>query len=173
MRNSLDLSNLSDQANDLIAQKLQSGGTIRFTVSTRSMLPIISPGDSIIAQRCCAEHIRLGAIVLVRSGNIWLVHRLIARHIEAGRLHLVTKGDNCTAPDDLWSAEQICAIIIAVDRNGRITNLESERARRLGAAVAWSSRKQAQWAQSHPGIRFIAGAFMSVLARFVHRVLAR
>jgi len=139
---------------DLVDATLRDGKTIRLSISTRSMFPTFAPGDHIIARR--AEP-RIGAIALLRSGSQRLAHRLIARQCVAGKIFWLTQGDNCADAEALWSSDAICAMIIAVEKNGRVANLESGRARVLGGGIALLSRMQSWVGRSHRGIQIILG----------------
>ena len=167
--NALDLSlPARSAAGDLVDAALRAGKTIRLAVSTQSMRPTLAPGDQVTAR---AVEPRVGAIALIRSNSHWLTHRLVARRRVKDQIFWVTKGDNCTAPDDLWSTGQICAIIIAVERNGRRVDLQSRRAIAAGGCLAMISRLQAQAAAAPRGIQFVAGAIVRLGALAVQRVV--
>ncbi len=123
-------------ASDLIGSNLRAGTTVLFTISTRSMVPTLLPGDRVMARGIRADELRIGDIVMIRSESHWLAHRFIERRVVNGESRFVTQGDNSPEPDSLWSREQICGIILAVRREETQQNLESKRARWFGALIA-------------------------------------
>jgi signal peptidase I len=134
---------LTDTATELIQANLRNGVKIRFAVPTRSMLPILAPGDRVIA-RGTVEQPRVGEIAIVKTGQKWLAHRVIERRAVGGKCLFVTKGDNCIGTDEIWSAEAFCGIITSVQRDGREVNFDSKRARGLGIVLAHLSRWQSR-----------------------------
>lgn len=145
-------------ADELIDESLRAGKTIRLSIRTQSMRPTLVPGDRVTARRARADELRVGDIALVRVGEHWLAHRLTARQGATVPPGWLTQGDSSPVADDLWRPEQICAIITAVERNGRTANLESRRAYALGAFVAWLSRTRSRAASSHRVVRWLFGA---------------
>lgn len=141
--NTLDACALADAANDLIDARLRAGGAIHFTVPTWSMAPTLTPGDRVIVQAARADELRVGDIVLVKAGAVWLAHRLIGRQSIDGARLLVTKGDNCATPDEAWQAARLGGVVTAVQRDGREIGLTSRRARWSGAMLARLSCAQA------------------------------
>ncbi len=138
------LANVTDA---LVGARLQAGETVRFAVPTASMLPTLAPGDHVIVRRTRADELEPGDIVVVRSEGAvpaWIVHRLIARRIVDGGARFVTQGDNCAAPDLVWTESRLCGMVIAAQRpNAALPiDLRSRRARVVGAWLALLSRVQ-------------------------------
>lgn len=143
---------LKNTANELIDTRLHMGGTVQFTIPTWSMFPTLSPGDQVIVRRVHADDMRLGEIVLLQAGGVWLAHRLIGRHSANGSPLLITKGDNCVQPDLPWQAAQLSGIVTAVQYNGREVSLVSPRARLISTLLARLSRAQLFLTHVHPGL---------------------
>jgi signal peptidase I len=134
----------------MINARLRVGSTIRFAVSTQSMLPTLAPGDCVIVRGASAAQARVGEIVLIKTDAAWLAHRLIEqRRADEGTL-LVTKGDNCPDADGLWSAGRLYGIITMVERDGQRLNLISRRARGMNVLLAHLSRRQWQLSRARP-----------------------
>ncbi len=143
---------LAAGTNDLVSSKLESGATIQFTISTRSMLPTLKPGDRVLARGIRAGEPHIGDILLVRSDRYWLAHRLIDRRVIDGRLYLVTQGDYSTAPDGLWSSDQIYGKIVLLQRDGSDHSLEMPRVRWFGALIAGLLRWRSKTATKSLGL---------------------
>lgn len=132
----------------LVDARLQTGDAVRFTIPTWSMYPTLAPGDQVIVRCARGDELRVGDVVIVKpdASALWLAHRLITRRIASGRACWVTKGDNCTTPDPLWTESQMCGIVTAVWRAGARapSDWRTRRARWLGAWLAFVSRGQAR-----------------------------
>ncbi len=102
--NVLDARTIANAANELIDARLHMGSAVQFTIPTGSMFPTLAPGDQVIVRRMCAQDLRLGDIVLIQAGGVWLAHRLIGRRVTESNIFFVTKGDNCVQHDPLWHA---------------------------------------------------------------------
>ena len=133
---------IAQTAETLIEEHLRAGRQLRFTISTTSMWPSLSPGDEVLVRATGADSLRPGDIVLSRSGNAWRAHRLLARLASGSEMLLVTKGDNSPSRDEGWPAGQALGVVSAVRRGGREVNLETRQARWAGAALALISRYQ-------------------------------
>lgn len=152
-------------ADELIDESLRAGKTIRLSIRTQSMRPTLAPGDRVTARAARPDELRIGNIVLVRIEEHWLAHRLIGRGGAAtGQAGWLTQGDSSPDADDLWRPEQICAIIIAVERDGRSADLDSRRAHALGAFIALVSRARLRASHSHRSIRWMLGASVQASA---------
>ena len=147
-------------ANELIGATLRAGKTIRLTVPTQSMFPLLAPGDEVTARPLRSGEPRPGDITLAWDGTYWIAHRVVEKQMTKKIICYLTKGDNCNEPDSLWSADQICAKIIAVEKNNRVVNLESKRATILGIAIAQFTRIQLRVARGRPRIQRIFAALI-------------
>ncbi len=145
-----DAPSLASAANEIIGDNLVSGAAVQFTISTRSMLPTVAPGDRVVARGVGAAEVRVGDIAMIRDGQVWLAHRLVERRRVGGKWDFVTQGDNCLKADGVWSSEQICGKIIEIRRAGKTHSLEFLRARWAGAAIAFLLRHRPE-RQSFPG----------------------
>ena len=157
------MSAIASAANDLIGTQLRAGNAVQFSITTRSMLPSLAPGDQIRARGIRANEPRPGDIVMIRSEPHWLAHRLIATCVVNTEIRFVTQGDNCTESDSLWSPEQICGIITNVKRQNREYCLESKRARRRGALIAQLLRRRAGWGSKKFFLRINAAAVRALV----------
>lgn len=140
--NVLDARTIANAANELVDARLHMGSAVQFTIPTESMFPTLAPGDQVIVRRMCAQDLRLGDMVLIQAGGMWLAHRLIGQRVVNGNTLFITKGDNCVQHDPPWQAAQLVGIVAAVQHNGREVSLVSRRARNVGAILARLSRAQ-------------------------------
>lgn len=81
---------------DLIEQALREKSEIRISAIGGSMLPLIRPGQAIRIQRCSPGEVGIGDIVLVKTGDFFILHRV--HRIENRRggeegIHFLTRGD--------------------------------------------------------------------------------
>jgi signal peptidase I len=127
----------SGVANELIDAHFNAGNPIRFTISTSSMSPLLMPGDQIIVVPTSPETLRAGDLVLVRASGFWLAHRLIGKRIQNRKTRWITKGDNCSLADQIWSTDEMCGIITAVRTSFGCINLRSWWTKTTGLALAW------------------------------------
>ena len=141
---------LAHAASALVEERLDAGGAVRFTIPTASMWPTLAPGDGVLVRGVQADELRVGDIIIGKWGEGWRAHRLIECRREAAQTLLVTQGDHCGVADEAWSASQLVGVIVAVRRGERVLNLQSARARRIGAGLAFLLRSQ-NAAQRAPG----------------------
>jgi len=146
---------VANVTDELIDARLRAGDVVRFTITTASMQPTLAPGDQVSVRRARATELRAGDIVIIKlnADAARLAHRLIARRVAEDGVRFVTKGDNCAAPDPLWTESQLCGIVTAVWRQDARapTDLRSTRARWLGMLLACVSRVQARAFALPPG----------------------
>jgi hypothetical protein len=101
---------------DLAAQSLRRGVTLRLRAHGDSMLPFLRGGDLVVIRPAVAAEVRIGDVICYEpaSGGLCL-HRVIARE-ERG---FVTRGDALayveTVPD-AW----LLGVVRAVERHGRV-----------------------------------------------------
>lgn len=131
-------------ANDLIA----GGYGLRFQAIGRSMLPTIQDGEIVHVKPVAVNMLRIGDIILLRSGAEFKAHRIIRKRGQ----YFVTRGDAGTDPDGEIRCDQILGMVIAKEAIGscqlvrldgvaaRLSFLASEARRRVSFLVV-SRRK--------------------------------
>jgi hypothetical protein len=77
---------------------VRAGQTVKLRAFGHSMTPAIASGDAVIVEPIMASHLRIGDVVLCRSGRHFIAHR-IAR-IAPGPMFLLR--DDQTGGDDGW-----------------------------------------------------------------------
>jgi len=134
--------------NDLIGEHFIAGRTVRFTITTSSMMPLLAPGDVITVQLVAASALQVGDIVVRPVNRIWLAHRLIAYGETGETRWYETKGDNHYCADQLWQAAEREGVVIAAEYANTVIHLRSAWARRLNRGMALLSCAQARRAHA-------------------------
>jgi signal peptidase I len=88
---------------DVIDSDLTIGDHIRFLVTSNSMQPILSIGDTIIVEIINGKQAHIGDILLFKRSNDFLAHRVISKTVGGW----ITKGDNNTLPDPPTNINEI------------------------------------------------------------------
>jgi signal peptidase I len=101
-----------------ILDVLGRGMSVRFHATGQSMLPAIRSGEHLHVSPVGGRSLRIGDIVLARSGGRLLAHRIVRMSAQS----IITRGDNAYRPDPSFSPSDIL---------GRVTHLERD-----GATVA-------------------------------------
>lgn len=79
---------------------------MRIAVRGRSMMPALADGAEVEIRLCDSSEARVGDVVLVRDGDLHIVHRLLARR---GDLVLL-QGDGVRWPDPPISSERLLGV---------------------------------------------------------------
>jgi hypothetical protein len=130
---------LSLDAADLAALSagvLSRGGALRFRARGASMALAIRNGDTLTVAPVEAAALRVGDVVLYRTGEDRLAaHRIVARRLEGDRLRWVARGDAAMGLGDVVEAEQVLGRVVRVQRGELAMDLE--RGVWLWAARLW------------------------------------
>lgn len=101
-------------------------------VSGRSMLPLLHDGDRVLVAH--GERApRWSEIIVFRQGDRLVVHRLLGRHSGPAGVFFLTKGDNAAACDPLVAASNVVGRVVAFERDGRRSRLDTG----VGIAFGW------------------------------------
>lgn len=125
---------------DLSAELLRDGLSIRFRPGGQSMTPTIQDGEAITVAPVRARAVRRGDILLYRSKRGLLAHRVVRVEKgsdEASRFTL--RGDASVTEDEPIAASRILGRVVSVERGGRELALVGRRAhlrRILGKSAA-------------------------------------
>jgi hypothetical protein len=116
----------------LAAQSLRLGTALRVRARGGSMRPFLIDGDVLVVRPAAAAEIRIGDVICYEppSGGLRL-HRAVARE-ERG---FVTRGDALTWVEVVPDAA-LLGRVIARERHGRRTALDTPAARRWGRVIA-------------------------------------
>ena len=108
----------------LLRERMASGDRAHLRVTTRSMCPVIAPGDVIAIHGCAPEELRRGDILLYENKQAFCTHRLLYKYLKGGELFLVTKGDGTAITDIPFTKKQLLGKVAAIKKGERTTNLE-------------------------------------------------
>lgn len=131
----------------LLTSELFAGGYgLRFQAVGRSMLPTIEDGEIVHVVPVAADMLRIGDIVLLRSGEQFKAHRIIRKHGQ----RFVTRGDAGVESDGEIRCDQILGRITAKETlsSRRLVRLDGMRAR-LEFLAAELHRRGANFVISH------------------------
>ena len=107
---------------DFVESCLSNGKLIRFHVFSRSMFPSIRPQDLICVRKANIDEINLGAVVVIRRGNSWVVHRIVRVFQENNSKSILTKGDNNSFADSVNDDLSRIGIVIGLYRKDNWIN---------------------------------------------------
>ncbi len=106
-------------------------GTLRLTVTSHSMQPLLRAGDGVVVQPIDPNTLQPGDVIVVQRGGEWITHRLVA--VDERGWH--THGDNTCYSDEAASAAQIVGRVIAIERNDRMIDLLQPRWRAIDRRI--------------------------------------
>ena len=123
---------ISDRAQSsafhLLTSDLIAGGYgLRFQAVGRSMLPTIQDGEIVHVKPVNREMLRIGDIVLLRTGAEFKAHRIIRKHAQS----FITRGDSGADTDEEIRGDQILGRVIAKEgmNSGRLVRLDGIKSR--------------------------------------------
>ena len=112
----------------LLTSELFAGGYgLRFQAIGRSMLPTIQDGEIVHVKPVATDMLRIGDIVLLRTGKQFKAHRIIRRRGQC----FITRGDAGLDIDGEIRCDQILGRVTAKEAVGsrRLVRLDGMRAR--------------------------------------------
>jgi signal peptidase I len=115
---------------DLSTELLGRGKRVRFRAPGRSMYPTIRENEAITVEPVAPQDVKVGDIILFRSGESVVAHRVV--RIERGKgetLRFILREDTLGTLDQPVVAEQILGKVVSVERAGRNIDLYSIRAK--------------------------------------------
>ena len=115
---------------DLSIELLGRGKRVRFRAPGRSMYPTIRENEAITVEPVQPQQVKLGDIILYRSGESVVAHRVM--RIERGKgetLRFILREDTLGTLDEPVEAGQILGKVVAVERAGRSIDPYSTRAK--------------------------------------------
>jgi len=104
-------------------------------ISGRSMLPTIHDGDHALISHGCAG-VRRGDVIVFRQNGRLIAHRVLRVKDSAAGPTFTTKGDNAPALDPPLRADEIVGRVLAIEREGQHTSLDTTMWRVLGWLIA-------------------------------------
>ena len=129
---------------ELAGEVLTSSGSLRLRVTGWSMLPAISPGDTLVIEPARSESVGKGDIVLFRRDGRLFAHRVSGKSGSAADFQIVTQGDGMANPDPPVSSSQLLGKVSFVVRDGR--SLELAKTPRLSMRAVAALVRRSSWA---------------------------
>ena len=105
---------------------LDENHLLRIRMHGFSMYPFLKAGDVGIVDKCLADQLRIGDIVVFKSQQKLIAHRLIAIKDENKQTLYVAKGDKNKFVDATFPAEALFGKIISIERNGKLIEIDSK-----------------------------------------------
>jgi hypothetical protein len=112
----------------LLTSDLIAGGYgLRFQAMGRSMLPAIQDGEIVHVKPVPRDMLRIGDIVLLRTGTEFRAHRIIRKRGQ----FFITRGDSGVDTDGEICGDQILGRVIAKEpvNSGRLVRLDGLKSR--------------------------------------------
>jgi hypothetical protein len=116
-----------DPKEELWLEGLKQGRTMCFRPLGGSMGPFLRPGDVVTI---AAGPARVGDIVLAQLGDEMVLHRVVAKNGD----RIITKGDALAHFDRPITGQQVLGRALTLERNRKISGLDSITARLCGLA---------------------------------------
>lgn len=116
----------------------EASGSLRLTVTSDSMRPLLRAGDGVVVQPTDPGALRPGDVIVVQRGGEWITHRLVA--VDERGWH--THGDDTCHGDEAASAAQIVGRVIAIERNDQTIDLLQPRWRAIDRRINRVQRVQ-------------------------------
>lgn len=142
----------------LLQRKLAPGETVRLTVRSGSMLPLLPVGAEIAVAAARGMDCRPGDIVIFRRGDRLVAHRLLFAWGRGARRWFLERGDGVSTAGIIRAGDVLGLVVEVIDPEGRRRCLEepAETAAALGRArrnlvrlalckAAAPMRKVARW----------------------------
>jgi hypothetical protein len=134
----------------LAAEMLRSFGEFRFAAWGSSMVPSISPGDTLVVRRGTPQGARSGEVVLFLREVRFYAHRLVSKAEEGGLIRLIARGDALSRNDPPYAEREMLGHIAAVIHGRKQIELDRHPAagqrllrwivQRSGSSVRWLLR---------------------------------
>jgi signal peptidase I len=111
----------------LTGDLISAGYGLRFQAVGRSMLPTIQNGEIVHVKPVATDKLRIGDIVLLRTGEQFRAHRIIRKRGQC----FITRGDAGVDTDGEIRCDQILGRVIAKEttNSSRLVRLNGMRAR--------------------------------------------
>lgn len=95
-----------------------------FTTRGFSMWPFLKAGEKLIIKKVPVEKVRVGDLILYRSGKEYVCHRLVKKKISSQQALLYVRGDNSQSPPAAINRQMFVGKAVGLVRENSIINLE-------------------------------------------------
>ncbi len=97
---------------------LDVGETLPFRISGGSMMPSLWPGERVTVHAIEPTALRIGEIVVFKTGESLVVHRIVRCPTDASTGCWVTRGDAAVDDDPPFAATELLGVVRSVRRWG-------------------------------------------------------
>jgi signal peptidase I len=133
-------------AHELSGASLAGQEQLRLKVTSRSMSPLLRPGDHVLVQVVSPDTLQRGDLLVTQRIDGYLTHRLVA----VNELGWYTKGDRNRRADAPISAQLITGLVVAVERRGYTRSIRTRPRILVARFQGWLGWKEAN-NNSRPG----------------------
>lgn len=108
----------AEATSGLVAEALQSWGTLRLRATGTSMLPTLWPGDLLTIESRTPAQLQPGELVLyIRPGRLF-IHRVVSKSVQEGEPIVITRGDSMAENDPPVHSVELLGTVTLVERAG-------------------------------------------------------
>ena len=122
-------------ASKLADSNLEAYNVLRLKIISRSMSPILLPGDLVVVRPTLSDVIHRGDILVTRRGEDYLAHRLVSITSNGW----ITKGDRNSKADAVACFQDIIGKVFAYERDGRLVPLDKKYQQYMARLYGWLS----------------------------------
>ena len=112
---------------DLAEVLMEDNLTICIRTKGYSMFPALKPDDTCFVEKCSADKLKRGDIVVFKTGQQFVAHRLMRIHKNDSNYLLHTKGDNNLLEDTPFSDEFLTGKVVSYQRKNQTYLVNSNR----------------------------------------------
>jgi hypothetical protein len=123
---------IADAVYEVIQEKLAEGIPLSSPVTSKSMSPLIKPGDKIEIHAASAENLKKDAIIALRIGDEIVAHRFIGRIVQNGAVKLLAKSDSALTADLPVSVNCLVGVVTRRERDKKPLQFSSPKGRLVG-----------------------------------------
>lgn len=113
--------------------------TISLRIYGSSMWPQVRSGERVVLEVPHLREPQRGEVVLVRQPEGFLLHRIISLWHQEGERFYLTRGDNSPGADNPVALTEVIGRMVALERGGRLINVDRGLRRILGTCLGYLS----------------------------------
>ncbi len=110
---------------DFVETLLNDNNRLSFRMKGYSMFPTLREGDVGVVSKCSPREVKVGDIVVFRSGNKLIAHRLIKITDKEGQQIFIAKGDKNSFNDEPFSASQLEGKLETITRSKKTFKVDN------------------------------------------------
>ena len=115
---------LNDRIFDVVESLLDDNHTLSFRMEGYSMYPTMKPGDLGHVEKCSANDLNIGDLIVFKQNDMLVAHRLIEIVHQNNQRVFVAKGDKNPHKDIPFTENELVGKITSIKRKNRTINSE-------------------------------------------------